>query len=187
MSENEKPVEDLATGAEETIDEQPIDLETAEEAERLPTPTLTDKEIEKIKAQALKEVEADLKKRLREKALAEEKAKLRRKLSAHDNPHLNGALSDLVRITIDIPEFSNTPWIQVNMHEGGQYFLHGQTYTVPRHVGNSLRETMQNMRRHQNEIDGKKRNRQLPDGRFVDVTTGRVTGAGTTISAKDAA
>jgi len=34
---------------------------------------------------------------------------------------------------------------------------------------------MQWMRRHQNEIDGKKRNRLLPDGRFVDVVTGKVT------------
>src|SRR5215472_2531495 len=116
MSEKEKPVETLDTGAEEFVEDQAL-LELVEESERLPTPTLTDKEIEKIKAQALREVEADFKKKLREKALAEEKAKMRRKLSAHENAHLNGALSDLVRMTTDNPAFSNTPWIQVNMHE----------------------------------------------------------------------
>lgn len=177
MAENKKPepAEEMGLGDEEQVETGAALPEIEETAERAETPTLSAKEMEAIRKQARKEVEAEFKKKLRDKALAAEKEKAREALSVHDNAHLNGVLSDPVRITIDIPEFSNTPWITVDMGGKVKTYLHGQTYTVPRHVGNSLREQMQWMRRHQNEIDGKKRNRQLPDGRFVDVVTGKVT------------
>jgi len=182
-----EPIEDIGLGAADESAELEAAAALKETDERAETPALTAAEIKKIKEQARREVEAEFKKKLREKALAEEKAKARQALSMSENTHLAGPLSDMVRITIDIPEFSNTPWIQIGMPEGKCY-LHGSTYTVPRHVGNSLRESMQNMRRHQNEIDGKKRNRQLPDGRFVDVVTGRVTTqTGVTVGKQEAA
>src|SRR6185437_5576580 len=174
MAEQKKPEpESMGLGDEEQIETPLPEIEETEE--RAETPTLSAKEIEAIRKQARKEVEAEFKKKLRDKALAAEKDKARADLSVHENAHLNGVLSDPVRITIDIPEFSNTPWITVDMGGKVKTYLHGQTYTVPRHVGNSLREQMQWMRRHQNEIDGKKRNRHLADGRFVDVVTGKVT------------
>lgn len=184
MNETEKPIEDMSSGAAEEEAQDERALPAAEEVVRaaaIETPALTEKEIKAIVKRARDEVEKEYRDKLKAKLLDEEKKKQREALSMADNSHLNGPLSDLVRITIEIPEFSNAPWIQVNQPHGLCY-LHGQTYTLPRHVANSLRETMQRMRAHQNEIDGKRRNRQLPDGRFVDATTGRVSAGGTTIS-----
>jgi hypothetical protein len=181
----EPPVEDMPLGNEETPlpgSPEPVEPDAPETvAETAGVPTLSAKEIEELRYRARKDAEREFKTKLKDKVLAEEKKKAREQLSMADNEHLNGVLSDMVRITIDIPEFSNVPWIQFNQ-PNGQCYIHGQTYPVKRHVGNQLRESMQWMRRHQNEIDGKKRNRQLPDGRFVDVVTGRVSD-GRTVSA----
>jgi hypothetical protein len=177
----EPPVEDMPLGAEETPLPAPEPTVEPDAAETAGVPTLSAKEIEELRYRARKDAEREFKTKLKDKVLAAEKKKAREQLSMADNEHLNGVLSDMVRITIDIPEFSNVPWIQFNQ-PNGQCYIHGQTYPVKRHVGNQLRETMQWMRRHQNEIDGKKRNRQLPDGRFVDVVTGRVSD-GRTVSA----
>jgi len=168
----EEPIEEMPAEAEDGALEDVPALETETSADAVETPTLSAKEIEQLKKQARKEVEQEYKRKLKAKLLAEEKDKQRDQLSMADNANLNGHNSDLVRITIDIPEFSNAPWIQINQPTGPCY-IHGQTYVVKRHIGNQLRESMQMMRRHQNEIDGKKRNRQLPDGTFVDVVTGR--------------
>ncbi len=138
-------------------------------------PSLTAKQIADIRVRARKEVEKEFLAEERRKLLAKEMEAERVRLAMHDNEHLSGRLSEKVSITIDIPEFSNVPWIQLNQPHGPCY-CHGQRYTVPRHVAEQLRESMQMMRRHQNEIDGKKRNRQLPSGVFVDAATGAMSG-----------
>lgn len=181
-----EPMEEMTSGD----DEQASDaLETVEEVAAAPgaaeTPVLSADEMKKIEEQARREVEQEFKKKLRAKALDAEKKKVREQLSMAENGHLNGVLSDLVRIQIRIPEFSNTPWITNDEPDGQKIYLDGSTYVVKRHIANSLRETMQRMRWHQNEIDGKKRNRQLPDGSFVDAFTGHVS-RGRTIGAEAA-
>ena len=56
---------------------------------------------------------------------------------------------ELVSITIDLPEFA--PSIIVN----SEPYYHGQTYTVQRHIADSLREQQARSWNHQNEIEGK--------------------------------
>ena len=175
------PVEEMDLGAVEDQASTLVDTMIEEApADAIETPTLSAEEIADIEARARREVDAEFKKALKAEVLADAKERERKKRSMHVNKHLNGVLSDMVRITINIPEFSNTPWIHTDLPHGKVY-IHGESYTVPRHVGNSLRETMQHMRRHQNEIDGKRRNRQLPDGSFVDAVSGHKS-AGRTVS-----
>lgn len=176
----QEPVEDLSLPPEtvEHMDDGPVpDLADAAaivetgDVPDAPKSVLSAKEEEAVRRQAEREIENERKIQARADLLKKEKAKLRERHSINDNSALSGRASDMVMITINIPEFSNCPWIQVNLPNGPKYY-HGQTYTVPRHIANSLRESMQWMRRHQNELDGKKRNRQLPDGRFIDAVTG---------------
>lgn len=152
-------------------------------------PKLSEKQIAAIRKQAREAVEREFLAKERDRLLDEEKDKERARLAMHANDHLAGRLSEKVRITIRIPEFSNVPWIQFNPPYGPQ-FLDGQSYDVPRHVAEQLRETMQYMRRHQNEIDGKSRNRQVESGtildrsgrragpiQFIDAATGAMSGS----------
>jgi cell division septum initiation protein DivIVA len=61
----------------------------------------------------------------------------------------NPMLDELVTCTLDLAEHSDC--IRINGHQ----FWHGHTYTVPRHVANSLREMQQRGHHHQADIDGK--------------------------------
>jgi hypothetical protein len=55
----------------------------------------------------------------------------------------------MVRITLDLAPHS--PFVVLNHRP----YYHAQTYTVPRHVAETLREIQQRGWRHQDEIDGK--------------------------------
>ena len=55
----------------------------------------------------------------------------------------------MVRITLDLAPFQGH--LTVNFND----YHHGQTYTVPRHVANSLREMQANGWRHESQINGK--------------------------------
>lgn len=56
---------------------------------------------------------------------------------------------ELVSVTLDLAEHSDR--IVLN----GVIYLHGQTYKVPRHVADTMREIQSRGHNHQNELDGK--------------------------------
>lgn len=67
----------------------------------------------------------------------------------------NSPLDEEVTLTLDLPSPEINTYINVNGPEG-QYYFHGHTYTVPRHVAHSLMETSDKLRRYEaREIDGK--------------------------------
>ena len=78
----------------------------------------------------------------------------------------NSVGDEMVSITIDLPPYAAR--ILVN----GNAYWHGHTYTMPRHVANSLRETMYRGQMHQQEIEGR------------SITEARNNARNTVISAK---
>lgn len=61
----------------------------------------------------------------------------------------NPALDEPVEITLDLAEY--TDHLKIN----GTIYMHLGTYTVPRHVANTLREMQSRSHNHQTELDGK--------------------------------
>lgn len=109
-------------------------------------PILSAAEIAKIRAEA------------KEKILSERKSAAKADLMSREIQRLkneeglvtgNRYADEIVTITIDLPTFA--PNIVVNMRP----YWHGHTYTVARHVAESLRAQMFTSWKHQNEIDGK--------------------------------
>lgn len=109
-------------------------------------PLFTAKELAAIKAEAKAKVLADKKADLRKKLMEEETRRLRLEEGYTTG---NSHMDEIMTITVDLAPYANK--ILVN----GQAFWHGTSYTVPRHVAESLRETMFRSWQHQNEIDGK--------------------------------
>lgn len=109
-------------------------------------PILSAAEIDKIRKEA------------REKLLSEKKSAAKADLLAKEIQRLkneeglvtgNSHADEMVSITIDLPTFA--PNIIINMRP----YWHGHTYTVARHVAETLRAQMFTSWKHQNEIDGK--------------------------------
>lgn len=115
-------------------------------AEAPRTSILTDEEIAAAKLEAKRRVDQAAKDAEMARLIREEEERLKRVEGQRTG---QPDKDELVSMFIDLAEFCDR--ITVN---GVQYF-HGQTYTVPRHVADSLRETMQRTHRHQMEIDGK--------------------------------
>jgi hypothetical protein len=101
---------------------------------------------------------AEIKKKAKTKILAERKVAAEDDLMKREMQRLkneeglvtgNSHADEMVTITIDLPNFA--PSLVVNMRP----YWHGHTYTVARHVAESLRSNMFSCWRHQNEIDGK--------------------------------
>lgn len=61
----------------------------------------------------------------------------------------NSTLDELVEIHMDLAEY--TDHIRIN----NTIYMHGATYTVPRHVADSMREMQSRTHVHQMELDGK--------------------------------
>ncbi len=61
----------------------------------------------------------------------------------------NPILDEQVEIHLDLAEYTDR--LVIN----GVIYMHGATYTVPRHVANTLREMQSRTWLHQNELDGK--------------------------------
>ena len=107
---------------------------------------LTPAEIAKIKLEAKQEILKAKRSDLRKKLLADETQRLR----VEEGLTTGNAHSDeIVNITIDLAQFA--PSILIN----NVPYHHGRTYPVPRHVADTLRETMFRTWGHQAEIDGK--------------------------------
>lgn len=76
----------------------------------------------------------------------------------------NPILDELVDITLDLAEYADH--IKIN----GTIYMHGGTYTVPRHVANTLREMQSRGHDHQTELDGKGRAEKMrkPHNTVID-------------------
>lgn len=122
------------------------DFETEAPKSEAEHPILTNKEVEEIRAQARKEIADTRKRNAKSQFLEAEKARL---LTEEGLTTGLGPKDQMVRITIDLSEYA------ANIVINHKVYWHGQTYTVPRHVAETLREIMFRTHLHQNEIDGK--------------------------------
>lgn len=108
--------------------------------------TLSNAEINAAKAEARERVNAAMREAERERVIAQEMEAIKREEGQRTG---RADMDEPVKIHVDLAEFSDR--LVIN---GTEYF-HGYTYTVPRHVANSMREMMQRTHRHQHEIEGK--------------------------------
>lgn len=85
-------------------------------------------------------------------------------------------LSDIVHVTIDLP-----PWAtNINLNgPRGRFYWHGHGYDVPRHVANSLSESMFRMWRHEDQVEGRDMKQQYARKRdtMINARTGAVANA----------
>lgn len=121
------------------------DDEPVEGAGRL-HPILSNEEVEEAKAEARKMIEAAQVKAAKKKIIDDETQRLRNEEGMVTG---DGVKDQMVRISLDLAPHS--PFIVLNHRP----YYHAQTYTVPRHVAETLREIQQRGWRHQDEIDGK--------------------------------
>ena len=126
----EPPVETILTPMPETeIVEAPQPEETDQTEQQL-KPILSAEDVARIKAKARTQIEKQ-RKEAAEKSLLEKELE---RLRIEEGMVTGGVGDQMVTIRIDLPEMA--PYISVNWNP----YWHGQTYTVPRHVANSLRE-----------------------------------------------
>lgn len=157
MGDGEKPIEDMAAvtkiGAAEPEAPAPKkpkaskveDAIEAADAEVRLHPILSNEEFEAAKLAARAALETERKKAARKAVLETETQRLREE----EGMSAGGVKDEKVRIMLDLAPHS--PYILINSRP----YYHGQTYTVPRHVAETLREVQQRGWRHQDEIDGK--------------------------------
>lgn len=107
---------------------------------------LTPAEIKAAMAVAQTRVQKALKDAETERLIEQEMARLRREEGKRTGvPDMD----ELVSVHVDLPEFCGS--LRIN----GDVYHHGYTYTVPRHMANSMREQMQRTYFHQAAVDGK--------------------------------
>lgn len=100
--------------------------------------------------EALKRAELAVDAERKKQATADFERKAKERLLGKTGLMTGDPLKDeIVSITIDLAEFADR--LTVN----GVQYMHGQTYQVPRHVANSLREMCARTHGHQSELDGK--------------------------------
>lgn len=141
-------------------------------------PLLTNAELEALRAEAREKVLKEQKAAAKAKALEEEIAAVRREFGEGGSD----LKTDKVTIFLDLAEFC--PSLTIN----GCVYFHGQSYTVERHVADSMREQMYRGWLHQREIDNKslvqfyEKNKRMGDnvrslnqGRAISMKTGAVS------------
>lgn len=111
------------------------------------TVQLTDKDLEDIRKEARKLEIDEIKKQLRDKALADERARLRAAVDPSEETR---------SITIDLAEFADRITID------GRMYVHGQTYVVPKRLYDVLQEAMFRTQQHEHEISGRARTQFKP-------------------------
>ena len=109
-------------------------------------PILSASEIEAIKSKAKQNILKAKKKDAEERLLEAETQRLKNEEGLTTG---NAHADEVVGIAIDLAQFA--PSILIN----NQPYHHGRTYTVPRHVADTLRDVMYKTWGHQAEIDGK--------------------------------
>ena len=107
---------------------------------------LTEKEVEALRARAAKTLFDEKKKRAEDVLYAEMLNDARREAGMLSGDEVK---DEPVSITVDVAEY--TYCVSVN----GRQYVHGETYTVPRHVADTIREIMFRSHAHQTEVDGK--------------------------------
>lgn len=132
-------------------------------------PILTNEQVLEARAKARKAIEAQRVAAAMKAEEAKETDRLR-----NEEGFTSGVdyLDELVSITIDLPR--SAPYIMVNGPRGSIYW-HGVTYpAVPRHVANSLSETMFRLRRAEEQADGKTTDEMLykPRNSVINGRTG---------------
>ncbi len=136
---------------------------------------LSPAEISKIKDEARASILKAKKEDARRKLLASETQRLRNEEGLTTG---NGNLDEIVNITIDLPLFA--PHVCINSHA----YWHAQTYSVPRHVADTLRSQMFNSWKHQSEIDGKSKNAFYAEKHIAEMFRPANLTKGATLSAK---
>ena len=131
------------------LDDMLAKAEAAQSEERL-HPILTNEQVLKARAKARETVDAQ---RVAA-AMKEEERKETSRLAREEGLTTGiGYLEELVHIAIDLPR--SAPCISVN--GGTRAFWHGHGYDVPRHVANSLSESMYRCWAAEEQADGKSR------------------------------
>lgn len=139
----------------DTLDLTAPTLETLEGAAPEYSDLLSSKEIAEIKAEALKQFTAERKKIARAKMIQAEIQALRAK---HGPDPLGGCLDDMVTFVLDLPDTGGGPNPAGEGLIINQEIRHnGSSITVPRHVANSIMETMWRGAVAQHNLDGKTR------------------------------
>lgn len=117
-------------------------------------PILSNEQVMEARAKARKAIEAQ---RVAAAMKAEEEKETRR-LSREEGLTTGvGYLEEIVHVAIDLPRSS--PHISLN--GGTRVYWHGQGYDVPRHIANSLAETMYRCWRAEEQADGKSLDQML--------------------------
>lgn len=132
-----------------TEETDPLAAAAAEAAEKPAEnahPILSAEDVEAAKAKARQRVEAERRKTAM-KAIEDEETQ---RLNVEEGLHTGDQVKDeLVNLTLDLAEHSS------RISLSGRLYFHGQTYTVARHIADTLREIQARGWQHQQEIDGK--------------------------------
>jgi hypothetical protein len=133
-------------------------------------PLLSEEEVAKIRAEARAKIKAEQLSAAKKALLEEEMAKLRAEAGLTTGDE---AKDEMVTITVDLAEHSD------RLTLNSVPYWHGHTYTVPRHVADTLREMMYRGWQHQNELDGKSLEQFYQTARLTRISeaTGAVTNA----------
>lgn len=126
--------------------QDPDDILAGMQEANEPASILSAEEIADARKAAAERVERAMKDAEFARIVAEEEERLRREQGKRTG---TPDMDEKVNILIDLPEIADR--IIIN----GTEYHHGHTYSVERHVANSLREIMQRGHRHQMELDGK--------------------------------
>jgi hypothetical protein len=112
-------------------------------------PTLSNKDVLEAQARARSRVESDRHKAAMKAVEEEEIQRLRVEEGLTTGI---GVQDEIVAVSIDLPPFAACISINGPM---GKHYYHGVTYDVPRHVADTLADTMNRMRLHEDQIEGR--------------------------------
>jgi hypothetical protein len=138
--------------------DKPVDLEDllGGEAVEVPEedkhPILSPDQVRAARAEARQRVEAARVKSAQKALIDEETLRLEREEGFTTGAKQN---DEMVRITLDLAPFQASSTKQSGLTLNFKTYFHNCTYTVPRHVANTLREMQAQGWRHQHEIEGK--------------------------------
>ena len=139
-----KPVSETPPGAD------PLPMPSQAQPERQLHPILSNKRLAEAKAAARKQLEEDRAKAAYASAYKEELQRLK----IEEGLVVGGTRDEMVEVVIELVEPHVNSCLLVNF----KAYWHGRTYTVPRHVADSLREQMWRLSAYTSkEIKGEKR------------------------------
>lgn len=108
-------------------------------------PLLTKEEVLAARKEARAKLDAERKKDAKARLIEAETLRLKQE----EGLVVGGHMDDMVDVLIDLPEYADRLVLD------SVAFLHGRSYRMPRHRGDTIREIMGRMWFYQNELDGK--------------------------------